>query len=154
MWHILYLIFFIPHFNVTVPLVLHCVITNSPINGVSYLYAAILPSMNLPAGLNYLYLTLILLIIWQLKKYRCLSLLGISCCRGVRGCTNSTFVHLHIPSTIRFLGGLVFACHRVLVLFSLGVVHLPIPPSYLEVCPRFTCILSIHNFLQNYLTDQ
>ena len=39
MQHILYLFFVGPHYNVTVILVQHCVITNGNLNGVPYLYA-------------------------------------------------------------------------------------------------------------------
>ena len=47
MQRILCLIYVAPYFNVTVPLVKHCVITKGPLYGVSYLYAVWLVSMNL-----------------------------------------------------------------------------------------------------------
>ena len=47
MRHILCLIFIALQFNMTVTLVQHSVITNDPLYGISYLYAALLTSMTL-----------------------------------------------------------------------------------------------------------
>ena len=52
MRHILCLIFFGAYFNINLPFVKHCVITNEPLYGVSYLYAVWLVIMTLSPTLQ------------------------------------------------------------------------------------------------------
>ena len=63
-----YLFFVAPYCNVTVPLFQHCVISNGPLYGVSYLKSVILLIMTLSPAL-YLWSTL-LLFLWML--YLCI----------------------------------------------------------------------------------
>ena len=56
------LIFIAPYCNMTVLLVTHCVITNWPLNGVSYLYASLLLIMTLSPAFKALSLTLTVLV--------------------------------------------------------------------------------------------
>ena len=57
-------------------------------------------------------------------------MLGVTCCRDVRERTNSTCIQLFIPYTSRPFGGLLFACHQVLVLLDLGKLDFTLINSY------------------------
>ena len=65
----------------------------------------------------------ILQIFRQLKKSSYFSVLGVACCREARKRTNSTCIQLHNTSTLRPFGGLLFACHQVLVLMVQKVLY-------------------------------
>ena len=66
MWHILCLIYIIPHCNVNMPFVHHCIIKNGPLYRVSYFYAVLLLRINLAPTLCHENLFLIFLLILYL----------------------------------------------------------------------------------------
>ena len=86
----------------------------------------------------------------------CLSVLGVACCRDVRVRTNSTCFRLHIPSTFPFLRDFLFACHQVLFLRRLWVVHFLLgnvtrvhlhfkcPPGYLQAIGITMYVIASH----------